>query len=522
MATLPEYLSDQTEEAVRARLLGRLPSTTDTNQGSFTYDPLAAAAIEFALAAIWIQGALSRGFAQRTFGTWLDLRGEEHGVFRREAVTASGSVVVTGTPGVSIPASTEVSTPSTDTTPAQVFTTVEDAVIPSGGTVEIDVSAVEPGAAGNVPLGAIQLLAEPLAGITGLTNTGPTTGGLDIESDAEFLTRYLIKVRNPPAGGNIADYINWAFEVPGVGAVSVVPVRDGPGTVAVAILDGDKQVPSLDLVKAVQDHIAPPWEHSTEAEAMTVGGSGTSIDATQTDDTGSSVKMLYNAAGNGTIRHGTFQAALDRPGIWQARARVKVDTAAGTNDLWRIGVWNIDGAAWAKTTPGGPTDAVTTFKPTGLQTTFHDAVQEFYWDGDAVLELRIDRLTSETTRTVWVDRVVYRSTFSTDQGNALAPIGARVSVEAPTAVSINVGATLVLQAGYDHDSVVAAVETAIDDYLASLSFTTDNDVRYVRIGQAILDTAGVTDYTGLTVNAGTANVAVGAQQVAVAGTYTIT
>jgi uncharacterized phage protein gp47/JayE len=47
-------------------------------------------------------------------------------------------------------------------------------------------------------------------------------------------------------------------------------------------------------------------------------------------------------------------------------------------------------------------------------------------------------------------------------------------------------------------------------------------VKYARIGQAILDVPGVSDYSGLTVNSGTGNVQIAPQDIAVPGTYTLT
>ena len=522
MADLPEYLTDQNFETILQRMLDSLPADLDKSEGGFLYDALSPAAIELALAAIWAQEVLRRGFASTTFGEYLDLRCEEHGITRRAAVKATGQVTFTGTPGTVIPAGTQVSTASSEATPAIFFATKSNATIGAGGTVTVDIEAVEAGASGNVAAGTITLLAQPVPGVTSVTNATATTGGLDQEDDASLLARYLQRVQSPSAGGNKADYMNWAMEVAGVGGVSVVPVRDGPGTVSIAIINTNKEPADQALVDAVQNYIAPPWVNETEAETMVLGGYGTSIDTTLTDDTGDSVKMVYDATGAGSITHANLQAILQQPGIWQARVRVKVDSTAGTTDLLQIGVYNVSAAAWAKTRPGGTVDAVITLKASDLATTFGDKIVEFYWNGQDQIELRIARLTTDTTTTVWVDRVVYRSTFSKDTGEGKAPIGARVTVEPATAVLINVSATLTIANGYNADSVKAAVKDNIAAYIRSLAFASDNDVRYVRIGQAILDTPGVTDYQNLTVNGGTSNIPIGDQEVAVLGTVNLT
>lgn len=521
MANLPEYLTEQTYETILQRMLDSLPADLDKSEGGFIWDALSPAAIELALAAIWAQQILERGFASTTFGQYLDLRCEEHGITRRPAVKASGQATFTGTAGTVIPAGTQVSTASSGAAPAVFFATTSEATIGAEGTVTVDIEAMEAGVSGNVAAGTITLLAQPVSGVTSVTNPAATTGGLDEEDDASLLARYLQRVQSPSAGGNKADYVNWAMEVAGVGGVSVVPVRDGPGTVSIAIINTNKEPADQALVDAVQNYIAPPWVNETEAETMTLGGYGTSIDTTLTDDTGDSVKMVYDASGNGTVTRAELHTLLQQPGIWQARVRVKVDDVTGEADLFRIGVWNVSGNTWTKTRPGGTDEAVVTLKASDLAVAFADKIVEFYWNGQDQLELRITRLTTDTVTTVWVDRVVYRSTFSKDTGEGKAPVGARVTVEPATAVLINVSATLTIAPGYNADSVKSAVRDNIATYIKSLAFTSDNDVRYVRIGQAILDTPGVTDYQNLTVNGGTVNVAIGDQEVAVLGTVNL-
>jgi uncharacterized phage protein gp47/JayE len=523
MADLPKYLTDQTEEAIRERMLANIPDDIDKSEGSFIWDAIVPAAIELELAATWAQEVLRRGFAQTTFGEYLDMRADEHGLTRRPAAPAKGTVTFTGTPGTLIPAGTQVSTASTDTSPAVVFQTTVDATITAAGTVDVPVQAVEGGSQGNVPAGAIVFLAEPLPGVSSVTNAAATSGGEDEESDESLLQRYLTKVRNPSAGGNKADYINWALEVPGVGGVSVVPVRDGPGTVSIAIIDTNKMPASQELVDAVQDYIAPPWVNTIEADTMITGGYGVSVDTSQADATGGTcVKMVYDSQGNGTLTQDIKQT-LQQPGIWQARVMVKVDsTTDSTDDLLQIGVWDVSAGAWANKSPSDSTPAVVTLKASDLSTSFGVKIVEFYWNGTDDLQVQVNRLTSDTTTTVWVDQVILRSTFSQDTGEGKAPIGARVTVEPAGIVTINVSAQLIIMPGYDRASVEAAATQSVQDYLKSLAFADNNDVQYSRICDAILNTLGVEDYRNVLVNGGQDNIPVDVQQVAVLGQVTWT
>lgn len=525
---LPDYLTEQTEDAILSRMKDVVPDDIDKSEGSFIHDALAPAAIEFALFALKAQEVLERAFASTTFGDYLDLRAEEHGLTRKAAVKATGQVTFAGTQGTVIPASTVVATPADAVTGAVAieFKTKAQVTIGVGGTIGADIEASEGGLSGNVAAGKITLMGTSLAGVTSVTNAAETSGGADEESDADLLARYLSRVQNPSAGGNKADYINWAQEVVGIGGASVVPVRDGAGTVSIALIGTDKAPASQTLVDAVQDYIAPPWEATVQAENMTLGGAGVSVDATQGDDEGDSVKMAP-AVGDGTLYHANPEASLVRPdasaipGIWTARPRMKVDNNGGVADLLTIGMYNISTASWCKTRPAGAIDALLTLQANDLSTAFSEKVLDFYWNGADNIELRITRLDAEDATTVWIDEVLYRSAFSKDTGDGKAPVGARVTCEAATAVAIDVQATLTIAEGYSAASVKAACEAAIEDYIKSLAYAADNDVRYVRIGQAILDTAGVSDYANLVVNGGAANIAIGEQAVAIKGTVTL-
>lgn len=533
MATLPDYLAEQTEEAIMRRMLDSLPSDLDRAEGSYIWDALAPAAIELTLAAAHAREVLRRGFASTTFGDYLDLRCEEHGLSRKAAVRAAGQVEFTGAAGTVVPQGTRVATPASSSTGTASVEFLTSGAVTIGGTGSgyAPVEAVEAGAGGNIPAGAVSVIVTPVSGVTGVANPAAFSGGADREGDGALLERFLVKVRNPSAGGNKADYINWAGEVAGVGGVSVVPVKYGNGTVSVAVIDTGKQPAGQALLDSVLGYIAPPWDYDHEAETMTVGGGGTSIDATQPDDSGHSVKMEYSASGEGTIVHAGIDALLDRPGIWQARAGVKVSDITGPDNLLRVGVWNNTTGAWAKVSSGaGAADAAADFRAADLSLSFEFSAQQFHWNGGDSLDLRISRLQSDNATVVWVDQVKYRSTFSRDTGEGRAPVGAAVYVESAGPVVINVSAALAIRAGFNPAAVKSAAENAIGDYLAGIAFRgvntpgkeTENDVKYARIANAVLDTEGVEDYTGLLVNGGTANIAVGPQEVAVKGTVTFT
>jgi len=257
--SLPDYLQDQTEEAILTRMLGRLPDDLDKSEGSYIWDALSPAAYQLYRASEWAREVLGRGFAQTTFGPYLRLRCEEHGVFPRPAAAATGVVRMMGTAGTLVPLGTLVATAADEAmaSPSIEYETTEEAVLNSQGIAIIPIKAVTSGSIGNVPSGAVVLLVQQLPGVTGLSNPEAITGGADEESDESLLARYLLKVRQPGTSGNKADYQQWALETPGVSRVQVEPLWNGPGTVRLFVLDEQKRSPNPTIVSAVQEAIAP-------------------------------------------------------------------------------------------------------------------------------------------------------------------------------------------------------------------------------------------------------------------------
>lgn len=84
----------------------------------------------------------------------------------------------------------------------------------------------------------------------------PTAG----ELDSDFLARVLGRIRQPPAGGNQYDYVEWAKEVQDVAYASCVPLGQGLGTVDVVILANavttGSEIPTQALLDAVRAYIA--------------------------------------------------------------------------------------------------------------------------------------------------------------------------------------------------------------------------------------------------------------------------
>lgn len=121
-------------------------------------------------------------------------------------------------------------------------------------------------------------------------------------------------------------------------------------------------------------------------------------------------------------------------------------------------------------------------------------------------------------------------------GLGLAPIGAQVTVVAPTEQTVNVAATLTLAAGYDLEQVQPLVEASIEAYLLSVRQAWGNqlgsttveyaaDVYLSRVTAAIVGTTGVVNATNVQINGGAEDLILTetgtTQQVPVIGTVTL-
>ena len=107
-------------------------------------------------------------------------------------------------------------------------------------------------------------------------------------------------------------------------------------------------------------------------------------------------------------------------------------------------------------------------------------------------------------------------------GSGEAPIGAMATVTTATALTITVSATILLEDGYDLETVRATIQRDLTAYLRDIAFT--SSLTYVSYAQMsiVLGTAeGVQDFSGLTLNGLTGNVEVGNRETPMLGTVVL-
>ena len=227
-------------------LRGRSKTPASKIEGTFAYDVLASNSIEFGKVEVELEEAYRAVFAETGWGEYLTMRAAEHGVLRKVATKARGTVTVTG--------SGRLPRGSLFQTEMGVrYQTLKTSDVLRSARVEVE--AVIPGAVGNVPKGTINKISMSIPGISTVTNEEEMRGGYDEETDDELRMRYLLYVRTPSTSGNKHHYYNWAMSVPGVGACVVVPLWQGAGTVKVLILDAQRKTAPSELIKQVYDYI---------------------------------------------------------------------------------------------------------------------------------------------------------------------------------------------------------------------------------------------------------------------------
>lgn len=201
----------------------------------------------------WLKNQM---FANTATGEQLDLHAEQRGIFRKEAVRATGILTFSREEAldydVEIPSGTICSTTDVD---GVHFETKDNAVLKAGElSVSVAAQSVEGGKNKNVLANKITLLVTPPAGITSVNNDEDFTNGVDEETDDELRKRILESYKNVSNGTNIAFYKSEALKYNGVYSANVVPLVRGKGTVDIYVA-GKGKLLSSSLIDEIQSGI---------------------------------------------------------------------------------------------------------------------------------------------------------------------------------------------------------------------------------------------------------------------------
>lgn len=240
---------NQTAEEIRKRVLDRVSGDYDKREGGVIYDCIEPSILELEQAYIALDSTIEKMDIETLSGDELEQRIYQlTGMTRKPATYANGQIKIEGTGNIK-------RGDLFQTESGIQFKATESAAINESGAVHIQ--AVAAGAEGNVPANTIKYMPVSIPGITSVTNTEPTEGGYDAESDEDLLQRYYERIKTPPTSGNKSQYKMWAKEVTGVGDARVIPLWNGNNTVKVVLIDSNKEPANAEVVSKVQNYIDP-------------------------------------------------------------------------------------------------------------------------------------------------------------------------------------------------------------------------------------------------------------------------
>ncbi len=260
---MPDFIKHNSADEIHERMMRTLPDDIDDMPGGFPYDFTRPAALEKdEFINYHLVRAVMVAFPQYAWDEWLDLHGRQVQLIRHPPGRASGAVQISGTAGTTIAAGTVFCTPATDCGPSIEFAASEDTVIGEDGTAMIPVSALESGTGSNVAANTVTLMVKPDKNIREVNNPEPIRGGTERENNDGFYDRIAAEYESRRTFlGNDSDFIRWAREA-GAGDCIVIPAAEGPGTVRLALVDGNGQPANGELVQDVYNYIVSPDDRS--------------------------------------------------------------------------------------------------------------------------------------------------------------------------------------------------------------------------------------------------------------------
>lgn len=250
---------NKTSTLIHKEMIDDISSDYDKTDGSYIFDVTEPPAKQFQKAYVSLEEVAGLIDVKNLHGPDLErFVNQRTGQERRQATHAVGIVEVQGNGLMQVGDLFQ-------TLAGVQFESTEVKLIQISGTVRV--RSVLAGDRGNVLTGQIIEMPVSLAGINSVTNPSPTSEGYEEESDGELRQRYRERIQTPATSGNIYHYRNWAKEVPGVGAVRVIPLWNGDNTVKVIIIDSNMQPATSILVEQVQNHIDPGGTGLGDGEA---------------------------------------------------------------------------------------------------------------------------------------------------------------------------------------------------------------------------------------------------------------
>lgn len=238
---------DYTFEAILQRMLDTVPDTIDKREGSIIYDALSPAAAELAQVYFWLSNAIDLVFVDTAVGEYLDKLCNQIGITREQSTPA----IKKGTFYNSNEELIDIEIGNRFTCEDLYWIATEKI---SQGIYQMQCETE--GVSGNNVTGTL-IPVDYIDKLATATLTELLIPGEDEEDDETLRARYFSVSNDVAFGGNIEDYKEKTKAIDGVGAVKVIPVWNGGGTVKLIILNSDYDVASNVLIQNVQETICP-------------------------------------------------------------------------------------------------------------------------------------------------------------------------------------------------------------------------------------------------------------------------
>lgn len=257
MNVLSEYLQKYTYDYILTEALSKVSDNVDKREGSIIRDALSPCCYEAAKHILYLADIIEQTYIETANGLWLDGRVIEGGITRDPATYAKKLGIfktqLDEPCQISIGQSfSTVGDTILNYTAVQVYVNEDGDVVP--GSYIMQCNTV--GSVGNSYIGRIV----PNDYIEKLASAEITTllyPGEEEESDDSLRERFLANLMKTAFGGNIAQYRQWAKEIPGIGGVQVYPVWAGGGTVKLSIIDTDYNSCSSEFCQTILEKFDP-------------------------------------------------------------------------------------------------------------------------------------------------------------------------------------------------------------------------------------------------------------------------
>jgi uncharacterized phage protein gp47/JayE len=458
----PDFLQNQSADDIHRRMMASMPDDIDKSELQIPWDytrPSALIKAEFA--GFELNETIKLMFPHWAYGEWLDLHAGQEGITRRAANPASGILTVNGELNTTIAEGFQFATQA-NLTPSVIFETTEETTIGAGSYIIMDASEM-PGAVIQLTLNSVSQ--RPLA-LTLQPTDDPEVGELLLLDDQMILERFTFCT----TGG--ANQVNELLDT----------LTATPSSYFTLTKLGESSEPLAVIINGVIGTHVP-------IRAVEGGREGNvppdTIILMVRQDSG--ITYITNPA---ATSGGTPEESDD-----ELRERILDSIRRGISYTG----CDADYVRWAKEVPG-----------------VGQAVTQAEWSGPGTVRLFIIDANGAPANQQILDAVYNHIISPDDRMQRLAPIGATLTVAAPAPLFIDVAAAVILRDGENLGTVTDRFEANLDAYW--LEATTENDmtdvqsgaaqnyVKYVFVGATLAQTAGVANYSGLTVNSGTADI----------------